>query len=448
MYTWLLCATGVFSFLASYGVGANDVANSFATSVGSKALTLGKAVMIASICEFSGAFFMGSHVTKTIRKGIADYECFQDQPELLMYGSMCVVASVALWLYTATRFSIPVSTTHSVIGGIIGMSLIVGDSECVVWYEKTPDFPYVGGVYGILASWVISPILSGIVSSLLFITLRTFCLRHDNSYDRIWISFPILIGVTIIINTFFILWKGLKNISSDIEEWSLQKVFLISLSTGIISSLISIPISRYLKNNLNFIEYKENPETPKEISDNTEMFDPKAEEGLKFLQIFTSICDSFAHGANDVANAVGPLSTVYMIYETGQVEKNYNMEENSYWILGLGGVGIVLGLSTYGRNMIETLGMKISKITPSRGICIELGAAIIIIIGSRYGWPLSTTHCQIGATTAVALIEGHKGLNWHIFVKSCLACVATLVVVGSLSALLTAQGIYAPEKQI
>ena len=448
MYTWLLCATGVFSFLAAYGVGANDVANAFATSVGSKALTLGKAVVIASVCEFSGAFFMGSHVTKTIRKGIADYECFQEQPELLMYGSMCVAASVALWLYTATRFSLPVSTTHSVIGGMIGMSLVVGDSECVIWYEKTPDFPYVGGVYGILASWLISPILSGIVSSLLFITLRTFCLRHDNSYDRIWFAFPILIGMTIIINTFFILWKGLKNMSSDIEEWSLQKVFLISISTGIISSLISIPISRYLKNNLNFIEYKENPETPKEIADNTEIFDHKAEEGLKFLQIFTSICDSFAHGANDVANAVGPLSTVYMIYETGQVEKKYNMEENSYWILGIGGVGIILGLSTYGRNMIETLGMKISKITPSRGICIELGAAIIIIIGSRYGWPLSTTHCQIGATTAVALLEGHKGLNWNIFQSSCLACVATLVVVGSLSALLTAQGIYSPEKQV
>jgi sodium-dependent phosphate transporter len=449
MYTWILCSTAVFSFLAAYGVGSNDVANSFATAVGSKALSLGKAVAIASVCEFTGAFFMGSQVTKTIRKGIADYECFQEQPELLMYGSMCVAASVAAWLYTATRFSLPVSTTHSVVGGIIGMTLVAGDNDCVVWYKKTPDFPYVGGVFGILASWLISPILSGIASTTLFMVLRTVCLRHANSFDRIWLAFPVLIGSTVVINTFFILWKGLKNMSSDIEEWSLEKVFGISFITGLSSFLLSIPLSMYLKNRTRAPpEELDNPDTPKEILENTEKFDPQSEEGLKYLQVFTSMCDSFAHGANDVANAVGPLSTVYMIYETGEVAKKYNMGENSFWILGLGGLGIVLGLSTYGKNMIETLGLKISKITPSRGICIELGAAIVIIIGSRYGWPLSTTHCQLGATTAVALLEGKKGLNWNIFRNSCLACVATLGVVGSLSALLTAQGIYSPEKDL
>jgi sodium-dependent phosphate transporter len=284
--------------------------------------------------------------------------------------------------------------------------------------------------------------------------LRTFCLRHDNAYERIWYAYPFITFITIFINSFFILWKGAKNVSEEIDNLELYQVILTSFGVSIFCSISTIPLIKYLKTKTNelpnvqqAIEQENHDEQTNEvikINDNAEKFDNKAEEGLKYLQILTSICDSFAHGANDVANAMGPFSAVYMIYKHKQVNKNYDLGNDSYWILCIGGLGIVAGLSLYGYKIIHVLGTRISKITPSRGLCIELGSAIVIIIGSRYGWPLSTTHCQVGATTAVALLEGQNGLNWRVFYKTCIGWIMTLVIVGVLSGLFSAQGIYAP----
>ena len=207
MYTWILITGGIFSFFAAMGIGANDAANAFATSVGSKALTIKQAVVLAAIFETAGAVLMGSHVTNTIRKGIADYKCFESQPELLMYGCMWVVLAVGLWLFLASKYEMPVSTTHSCVGGMIGMTMVLAGADCVIWYKPLNTFPYVGGVSGIVVSWFLSPIFSALFAMFIFGITRSLVLRKDFNSYRINIAYPVLIGSTMIINSFFIIKK-------------------------------------------------------------------------------------------------------------------------------------------------------------------------------------------------------------------------------------------------
>ena len=508
MYTWIVIAGGIFSFIAAMGIGANDVANAYATSVGSKALTIKQAVILASVFETSGAILMGSHVTKTIRKGIADYECFEDDPGALMYGSMCVCLSVGMWLFLASKYEMPVSTTHSCVGGMIGMTLVLKGSECVIWYEEKDSFPYVGGVLGFVASWVVSPVFSALISSGVFAFIRAFVLRSENSYNRTTILFPILIGSVTTINSFFIIYKGAKGLG--LNDTSFDTACIWSFGIGTASAIMIIPFTNKIKNkiderlgvafdmdtisdggesiDLHFNDSvnkdsakensaKENSETSivccgalqRHLSENlnadidqivknneevsaihgdAEKFDPKTEEYFKSLQVFTAICGSFSHGANDVANAIGPFAAIYMIGRDDVVHKNNELGDDGYWILGMGGIGITLGLLLYGYKIIHAIGLKLCKITPSRGVAIELASAMVIIAGSRLEIPLSTTHCQVGATVGVAALEDTKnlkGINWVIVGRTVVGWGLTLVVVGSTTAILTAQGTYAPE---
>ncbi len=541
-YLWIVIVGGLFMFLAAMGIGANDVANAFSTSIGSKALTMKGAVIIATIFEFSGALLMGSHVTETIRKDIANYECFEQDPSVLMYGCMYVLLSVGIWLFLASKYEMPVSTTHSCVGGMIGMALAAGGADCVVWYKPKDQFPYVGGVTGIVLSWVFSPILSMILSMIIFAITRVAILRQKDSFKRSFYSFPIYVGLTLILNAFFIIYKGGKGLGwSKIEPWLAA---VIALSIGIGVGLIMIPIMPVLKKYiLNKIKKRENDklqesinsqelrdlkevnkklkendienniskndsqlslkslesvksETPtpssieeniktkkitkfqktfnyideidvkknklvKDIHDHAEKFDKKTEESFKFLQIFTAICDSFSHGANDVANSVGPFAAIYAIWKSGAVLEDSNLGDDFYWILTIGGIGISLGLVAYGYKIIRAIGVKMCKITPSRGFSIELGSATVIILGSRLGIPLSTTHCQVGATLGVGLLEKKQkklekkstqkcnfqcyGVNLKILIKTLVGWVITLVVVGATSAALVTQGIYGPS---
>ena len=493
-YLWIVVAGGISSFISSMGIGANDVGNAFATSVGSGALTVKSAVAIASVFECSGAILMGSHVTKTIRKGIADYECFEDDPELLMYGCFCVLLSVGAWLFLASYLEMPVSTTHSCVGGMIGMTMVTGGSDCVIWYKAIDSFPWVGGVSGIVISWFLSPIFSAIVASFIFYITRWTVLRGDNSFDNSYKTFPIFVGSTIALNTFFIIYKGGKGIGLD--DLSASGSLLIATIAGIVTGSGIIPLIPRMKESVNkkfqIDEVETNEETleclnelneteqlskkknkiqqcitsikeninydmnrikvgeVKEIHDNSEKFEKKTEESFKYLQIFTAMCDSFSHGANDVANAIGPYAAIVSIYmNEGDLEKTVEMNEYAYAILGMGGLGISIGLFVYGYKIIRAIGVKLSCITPSRGFSIELGSATIIIIGSRLGIPLSTTHCQVGATMGVAALEDIKkcsGINWKIAWKVFLGWIITLVVVGGSTGLLVAQGIYAPTK--
>jgi len=502
MYLWIVITGGVFSFISAMGIGANDVANAYATAVGSKSLTIKQAVVLATIFETSGALLMGGHVTKTIRKGIADYECFEDDPGALMYGCMCVCLSVGVWLFIASKYEMPVSTTHSCVGGMIGMTMALKGPQCVTWYEEKELFPYVGGVSGIILSWIISPLFSAMISSVFFGITRYSILRSKNSFNRTIYLFPILIGFTATLNSFFIIYKGAKGLGLD--DTSFDTACIISFSIGGISSLLITPfassikkgvIKKFNNDNINgndsmhnddnnsinnqYIDIKnkdieskdtmccsniikyiddninenldnivEENENVSNIHSQAEKFDDKTEEYFKSLQIFTAICDSFSHGANDVANAIGPFAAIYMIGRDGAVIKEVEMGSEAYWILGFGGVGISLGLLVYGYKIIHAIGLKLCKITPSRGVAIELSSALVIITGSRLEIPLSTTHCQVGATMGVAALEDPKncsGINWSIVGKTFIGWILTLVVVGSSTALLTAQGTYAPE---
>ena len=498
MYTWIVIAGGVFSFIAAMGIGANDVANAYATSVGSKALTMKQAVVLACVFETSGAVLMGSHVTNTIRKGIADYECFEDDPGALMYGSMCVCACVGMWLFIASRYEMPVSTTHSCVGGMIGMTMVIKGSDCVIWYQAKDTFPYIGGVSGIVLSWIISPLFSAIISSSFFGTIRFLILRSKNSFNRTTYLFPIMIGTTVTLNAFFITFKGAKGIGLDDTPFNVACAW--SFGIGTLSAVIVYPFTgairtrimsknttsievehmeckindninddninddniknkkpvccndlvKYINDNINvnLDTIVENNTKVNEIHEDAEVFAIETEDYFKSLQVFTAICDSFSHGANDVANAIGPFAAIYIINREQQVNKSNELGSDAYWILGFGGIGITFGLLLYGYKIIQAIGLKLCKITPSRGVAIELASAIVIITGSRLEIPLSTTHCQIGATIGVAALEDPRncsGLNASILIKTVVGWVLTLIVVGGSTALLTAQGVYSPE---
>lgn len=492
MYAWIVITGGIFSFVAAMGIGANDVANAYATSVGSRALTMTQSVILASIFESSGAIFMGSRVTETIRKGISDYECFENDPGALMYGCMWVCFSVGLWLFLASKYEMPVSTTHSCVGGMIGMTMALKGPNCVIWYEPKETFPYIGGVSGIVLSWIVSPFFSAMISSLFFYVIRSFILRSKYSFDRTSFLFPIIVGGTITLNVFYIIYKGAKGLGLD--ETPLDMACIWSFGSGGVVGLMMIPLIPYLKNKIitnietnaineielqtkytnevsldddNPIENKnifqfiknnlkvnlddiiEKDDVVSDIHNNAEKFDPQTEEYFKYLQIFTAIFDSFSHGANDVANAIGPFAAIYMISKEKEVEEKSEMDDRTaYMILSLGGIGISIGLLCYGYKIIQVIGLKLCKITPSRGSLIELSSAIVIITGSRLEIPLSTTHCQIGATLGIATLEDPKncsGMNSFIVCKTIAGWVLTLVVVGSTTALLTAQGSHSQE---
>ena len=479
MYLWIVIAGGVAAFIASMGIGANDAANAFATSVGSGALTLRQAAGLAVVFETGGAILMGSHVTDTIRKGIADYQCFEDDPNIFMYGCLWVIIAVGVWLFTASYFEMPVSTTHSCVGGMVGMTIVLAGPNCVIWYKPLDTFPYVGGVGGIVMSWFISPILSGFLASFIYGCMRCIVLRRAYTTRRLLVIYPVLVGTTLLINSFFIIYKGAKGLGLDKIDAIEAITYSLAIAGG--GAFLTIPLIPKIKKmvdkkfhrvdmagialqNLDNIRTSRTElninstrqlQTVISIHQNAEQFDPMIEETFKYLQIFSAICDSFSHGANDVANAIGPFAAIYTIYKSdGDLSKNINMGDDAYLILGLGGVGIALGLVVYGKKIIHAIGNKLCKITPSRGTCIELGSALIIIAGSRLKIPLSTTHCQVGATVGVGLLEnrscshwrttGIMGVNGYILAKTAFGWVITCVVVGATTAIMVAQGVYSP----
>merc|ERR1712087_622870 len=495
-YAWCVAFGAIAAIFAAFGIGANDVANAYATSVGSKALTVKQACALAVIFEFAGAVLVGSSVADTIRKGIADYKCFDDSYmdlAILMYGNLCVVGAVGIWLLVASWAEMPVSTTHSCVGGMIGMTIVAKGSGCVVRLKETDaDSLYIPkGVVGIVLSWIFSPLLSAVFAVLLFLVVRTAILRRSGSFGKAVTFYPILIVFAVWINAFFVISKGIKKKicpdwdpflcdGKDVKGWEAMGV---GLAIGVVCGVCSIPLVAKIKGYVEaeFEAREQDPEgvkvevkkEPKDrstmtrmekamdtiltsvnadphasleedvivqaIHNNAEKFEAKTEAIFRYIQIFTAICDSFAHGANDVANAMGPFMAIYFIYTTGEVSKKAKTGDDAYWILAIGGVGIGLGLLLYGYKIMRAIGVKLAVITPSRGFAIELGAAIVIIIGSYLGLPLSTTHCQVGATTGVALLEGPKGVNYFVLMKTVVGWIITLLVVGLTTAALVAQ---------
>jgi len=379
----LLIMAAAFGFFMAWGVGANDVANAMGTSVGSRAITIKQAIIIAVIFEFSGAFLAGGEVTSTIRKGIIDPEILSASPELLVYGMIASLLAAGLWLLVATSFGWPVSTTHSIVGAIVGFAAIGISVDSVNWSK----------VSNIVASWVVSPLMAGVIAFVVYQSVRRFILNAAEPLAAARRGVPVYIFMVAFIISMVSLVKGLKHVGLDLSfEQSLIYAALIASGITVVGAIL---ISRL----------KVNAETSHE-----EILSVERVFGV--LMIFTACSMAFAHGSNDVANAVGPLAAVNAVIESGGVVAQKAVMPT--WLLFLGALGIVIGLVTYGHRVIRTVGSTITELTPSSGFAAELAAAITVVVASGASLPVSTTHTLVGGVIGVGLAHGVTALNIRV----------------------------------
>jgi len=381
----------------AWNIGANDVANAMGTSVGSGALTLKKAIIVAAIFEFAGAFLVGSHVTETVRKGIIDLSIFtnmENGANILLYGMLASLLAAGAWLQIATYFGWPVSTTHSIVGAVVGFGLIAGGAAGVNWIK----------VGTIVMSWVISPLLSGTIAFIVFFIIHRTMINVPNSVQSTKKWSPIYIFLVFAILTLVTLFKGLKNLNLDL---SLQGSLIIAIGIGFFASMIGWIL-------INRIVVAETSESSQFV-----------EKVFTYLQIMSACFVAFAHGANDVANAIGPLAAVFALARGG-TEALVAKTPVPIWILGLGGAGIVVGLSMWGWRVIETIGKKITELTPTRGFAAEFAAATTIVLASRLSIPISTTHTLVGGVLGVGLARGLDSLNFRAIREIVTSWIVTL----------------------
>ncbi|MEC7875341.1 MAG: inorganic phosphate transporter [Pseudomonadota bacterium] len=394
--TILLILAGCFGLFMAWGIGANDVANAMATSVGSKALTLKQAVIVAAIFEFAGAFLAGGQVTSTIRKGIIDANLLSGSPEILVYGMLAALLAAGLWLLIATRYGLPVSTTHSIVGAIVGFAAVGIGIEAVNW----------GKVSSIATSWVISPLLAGGLAYLLFRSVQKLILNTNKPMENAKRYVPIYIFLTGTMISLVTMFKGLKHIGLDLSK---NECYSISLFVGIFCAIIGDILIR----NIKFKKEK-----------NMGNLFLNVENVFGVLMIFSACAMAFAHGSNDVANAVGPVAAIVSIVSSGgEIAQKSLMP---IWILLLGSMGIVTGLLMYGYKVIATVGSRITQLTPSRGFCCNLAAAITVVLASGTGIPISTTHTLVGAVLGVGFARGISALNLRIVGSIFLSWIITL----------------------
>ena len=386
--TLLLALACLFGFFMAWGVGANDVANAMGTSVGSRALTIRQAIVIAIVFEFLGAYLAGGEVTGTIRKGIIDPAVLADTPELLIYGMMSALLAAGSWLLVASAMGWPVSTTHSIVGAIVGFAAVGISPDVVSW----------GKVSSIVASWVVSPILAGTISFALYISVRKLILDTEAPEERARKFIPYYMWAVGFMISMVTLLKGLKHVgvNTDLGLGSrFANALPISVVAGILVALLGVRL-------LHRLAAQPSNHSPFQ----------GVERIFAILMIFTACAMAFAHGSNDVANAVGPLAAIASTIASGG-----NIASTSPlpgWILLLGGAGIVVGLATYGYKVIGTIGRKITELTPSRGFAAELGAATTVVLASALGLPISTTHTLVGAVLGVGIARGIAALNLKI----------------------------------
>lgn len=509
---WLVVVSFIVAFVLAFGIGANDVANSFGTSVGSKVLTVRTACILATIFEMAGAVLIGYKVSDTMRKGILDVHVYEDSEKELMLGCLASLVGSGIWLMLATFLKLPISGTHSIVGATVGFSLVCRGTSGLNWKKLGT----------VVASWFVSPVLSGLVSVLLFTLIRRLILSSKTPLEPALRALPFFYMITLTVNIFSIVHDGPKLLHLDnIPLWL---VAIISLGTGLAAGLVVqffiVPKQRQRviedlrKNNKgdvhftfgestdssrdgspritriaddNEIEHlpviievpannngyiiedgsnvkvrekdvnlpingkvtpvyglspnssavpliREKPMEPMEVdvgTDNEEK--PEIKRVFSFLQVLTATFGSFAHGGNDVSNAIGPLIAVWLIYTEGNVLQK---SETPFLILVYGGVGIAIGLWVWGRRVIKTVGEDLTKITASTGFTIEIGAALTVLIASKLGIPISTTHCKVGSVVFVGWVSSSSsGVDWRLFRNIIFAWVVTVPVAGLLSAL-------------
>ncbi|KAJ2098215.1 hypothetical protein IW146_010021 [Coemansia sp. RSA 922] len=530
-YTWIFALGIVGSICDAFGIGANDVANSFASSVSSGSLTLGQACIIAVFTEFLGAFLLGSNTAETIKGGILSVKLFVPQPELLMLGMLCALVGSAAWVIFASKKGIPVSTTHSIVGAIIGVGIAAFGGGAIQWGYS--------GVAKIITSWFVSPVAAGIVTSIIYLPTRYIILENPNSLERGIKAIPVYFFFTSLIGAFYIIYKGAPG--TDAASMTIGVVIGISVGVACAVTAFSwIFFVKWLRRRVigkenirwyhlpvvHFIKYRPAPEPvveqSTEVSSELESggeVDGKMHTGSKhlgdevdceadtdaqqneadgaskyslaaiakrlkyyalrgvkkdvrnlnnkkladvheaarkfnddteylfsFLQIITACLASFSHGSNDVANAAGPIASIYETWKTAQVDTS-GKAPIPMWILAMAGLAIDVGLLTFGYHVMRKLGNGVTYLSPSRGFSAELGTSLTVLTASKIGLPVSTTHCITGAIAAIGLCNGNvRALNWKMLGWCFLSWIITLPIAGLTAGLLFAFGSNAPNK--
>ena len=387
----------VLGLYMAFSIGANDVANAMGTSVGSRALTIRQAVLVAAVFEFAGAFLAGGHVTKTIRNGILDPVMMAGDLDATVYGMLAALTAAGTWLLIASRLGWPVSTTHSIVGGIAGFGAVALGIEAVQW----------GELGRIMASWVISPALSGTLAFLIFTQIRRVILDREDPIAQLRRWGPVYAFAVLLVIGLVTLFKGLKNLQLDLE---LPEALLYSSLIALAGAVAAAVFLRRVK------------------------VDPDADRDFHFatvermfgaLQILSACAVAFAHGSNDVANAIGPVAAVVSVVQQGVLEATAPVP---LWLLLVGGLGIVIGLSTMGLRVMATIGSRITELTPTRGYAAEFAAAITILLASRLAIPISTTHTLVGAVLGVGLARGIGALDFRVVGTIALAWVVTIPI--------------------
>jgi PiT family inorganic phosphate transporter len=379
----------------AWGIGANDVANAMATSVGSKALTIRQAILVAAVFEFLGAVLAGGAVTSTIRKGIVDPNLMSSTPELLIYGMLAALLAAGTWLLIASKNGWPVSTTHSIIGAIIGFAAVGIGIDAVQW----------GQVGTIVLSWVVSPLTAGFIAYLIYQSVQKLILTQEDPLARAKRYVPVYIFLAAFTITLVTILKGLTHVGLDLD---LRSSYLLAMAIALLIALIGAIAIRRIK--------------PDRKAEKKHHF-YTVERVFAVLMVVTACSMAFAHGSNDVANAIGPLAAVISVAQTGIVGSQSALP---VWVLLLGGTGIVIGLATFGVHVIATVGRKITQLTPSRGFAAELAAATTIVIASGTGMPISTTHTLVGAVLGVGLARGIEAIDLRVVGRVFISWVVTI----------------------
>jgi len=374
----------VFGIYLTWGIGANDVANAMGTTVGSGAITVKQAIIIAAIFEFAGAFIAGGSVTKTIRKGIINPESIVDSPEILLFGMLAAMLAAAIWLMIASWKGWPVSTTHTIIGGLVGFAVVAIGIDAVNW----------GKIGHIVASWLVSPLIGGGLAFVLMVSIQRLILRTERPFENAQKWGPMyvfLIGWIVSLVTMF---KGLKHLNLDFGP----------LTTLIISIIFGLLLAYVGKRMINRIQIDKEADQ--------EFHYASVEKAFAPMMIFTACAMAFAHGSNDVANGIGPLAAVASLVKSGgEVGQSTALP---LWILALGGIGIVFGLVTLGYRVMRTIGNDITDLTPTRGYCATLAAAITVVLASKTGLPVSTTQIAVGAVMGVGFTSGLAAVDLRV----------------------------------
>ncbi len=394
--TLYLVMAAAFGLFMAWGIGANDVANAMGTSVGSRALSLRQAVVIAAIFEFLGAVLAGGQVTATIRKGIIDPGLLAGSPELLVFGMLASLLAAGVWLMVASTFGWPVSTTHTIVGAIVGFAIVGMGASSVQWAK----------IGAIVASWVVSPLLAGTLAFALFRSVQRLIFDAGDPFRAAKRYVPLYIFLVGFIISLVTVLKGLKHVGLAL---SLAQSYGLAVAAGLIAMAIGAILVRRIR---------------MQAGADRDFHFTNVERVFAVLMVFTACAMAFAHGSNDVANAIGPVAAIVAVVQSGgEVAQESALP---LWVLMVGAVGIITGLATYGYRVMAVIGERITELTPSRGFAATLAAAATVVVASGTGLPISTTHTLVGAVLGVGMARGIAAINMRVAQKIFMSWIVTL----------------------